>query len=206
MAPVLVGEDRLGRGDRPGDAEVGVVEGQAAVAFGRVEIGDLVDHLGVGLERAVGVREARRAPTAAPSSRRTAWPRHAGRKVGEPRRMSTATSKMAPRTTRTSLPWACGSIWKCRPRRTPLAAGERVVVLHERLADAGGGQHRAVVGLGEEAARIAEDRRGDEHHLRDGQRLDVDRHARPRISAPLLAEQGRQGNAPAIFGYRGNDL
>ena len=30
MAPVLVGQDRLGCGDRPFDAEVGIVEGKAA--------------------------------------------------------------------------------------------------------------------------------------------------------------------------------
>ena len=34
--------------------------------------------------------------------------------------MSTVTSKAEPLTTRTSLPWACGSSWS-RPRSTPLA-------------------------------------------------------------------------------------
>src|SRR6185437_17108333 len=33
-----------------------------------------------------------------------------------------ATSKIAPFSTLTSLPWACGAFWKCRPRTVPLRA------------------------------------------------------------------------------------
>ena len=36
--------------------------------------------------------------------------------------MSTATSQIAPRTTRISLPWALGAICRCRPRTTPRSA------------------------------------------------------------------------------------
>ena len=39
--------------------------------------------------------------------------------VGDPRRMSTATSSTAPSTTRTSFPCACSPRWKWSPRSTP---------------------------------------------------------------------------------------
>src|SRR5262245_37876277 len=85
-------------------------------------------------------------------------------------------------------------------------AGQRMVVLHEGLTYARSGQRRAIVGLGEEAALIAKDRRGDELHLRDRQRLDFDWHVSPAISAPLLAEPRRRANAPKRLGYRGNRI
>ena len=42
--------------------------------------------------------------------------------VGDPRRISTATSRMDPRVTRSSFAWACGGAWKCSPRITPFLA------------------------------------------------------------------------------------
>jgi hypothetical protein len=36
--------------------------------------------------------------------------------------MSTATSKIAPRSTRTSFACACGGFWKCSPRIVPARA------------------------------------------------------------------------------------
>ena len=57
---VLVGQHRGGRRDRPGDAEIGIVPQHAAIVRRRVGARHLVEHLGVGLERAEAVREADR--------------------------------------------------------------------------------------------------------------------------------------------------
>src|SRR5215475_5136714 len=70
MTPILVGENSLGISQRPGDTEVGIVPCQTAITFGRVEVGDLIDHLRLGLERAKAVRKALGNPKLGPVLRR----------------------------------------------------------------------------------------------------------------------------------------
>ena len=119
-AAVALGHDQLELCG-PLDPHRGVVEAEARLAH-RVVVGrDLVDHVRHVRRHAEAVREAvRRMQEAAvalvvvdsPSQRP---------KVSEPGRMSTMTSRIAPRAQRTSLAWPG---WKCMPRSTP-RAGER---------------------------------------------------------------------------------
>src|ERR1700712_5052422 len=62
LPPVLVGKPDAGGIDRPSDAKRGVVPFEAPIALRGVIIGDLVDHLGIGLKRAISMRKPRRNP------------------------------------------------------------------------------------------------------------------------------------------------
>src|SRR6195952_239051 len=62
LLPVLVGKPDAGRIDRPSDAKRGVVPLEAPIALRGVVIGDLVDHLGIGLKRTISMRKPRRNP------------------------------------------------------------------------------------------------------------------------------------------------
>ena len=106
MGGVLRGEDGRDAGVGPVDAEGGVVEAEAALGFLAVEVVALVGEEGVKNWRRLSAE--RRTATCLP-------------KVGEPLRMSTATSQTAPRRTRTSLAWAWGPACQWRPRTTPRA-------------------------------------------------------------------------------------
>src|SRR5271166_5772075 len=63
---VLVRQDRLAWRDRPGDGECRVVPDHPALGLPIPRCGDLVDHLGVRLERAVAVQQSRRNPELLP--------------------------------------------------------------------------------------------------------------------------------------------
>src|ERR1700742_1146479 len=62
LLPVLVGKPDAGRIGRPFDAKRRVVPLEAPIALRGVVIGDLVDHLGIGLKRAISMRKPRRNP------------------------------------------------------------------------------------------------------------------------------------------------
>ena len=82
--------------------------------------------------------------------------------------MSTITSKIAPRTQRTSF--ACPG-WKCIPRTIPRREREWLSWT-KRLVDAEFGEHAAAVGLEEEAALVAvDDRREQQGSVELGQEL-----------------------------------
>src|SRR5262245_40117196 len=58
MRPILVRQNSLRPGQRPGNAKVRIIPRQAPIALGGVKIRHLVDHLGLGLERTKTVRKA----------------------------------------------------------------------------------------------------------------------------------------------------
>src|SRR6185437_3412910 len=60
MPAVLVRQHRFGEIDAPGDAERGIVEGQAPVVRRRIDVGDLVEHFAIRLQGAEAMREADR--------------------------------------------------------------------------------------------------------------------------------------------------
>src|SRR6185295_1341203 len=62
LLPVLLGKPDAGRIDRPSDAKRGVVPLQTPITLRGVVVGDLVDHLGIGLKRAISMRKACRNP------------------------------------------------------------------------------------------------------------------------------------------------
>src|ERR1700712_2804303 len=66
LLPVLVGKPDAGGIDRPSDAKGSVVPFEAPIAIRGVVIGDLVDHLGIGLKRTISMRKARRNPYLGP--------------------------------------------------------------------------------------------------------------------------------------------
>ena len=119
------------------------------------------------------------------------WP-----KVGEPWRMSTATSKTSPCRTWTSLPWASGLL--VVETAQDAARGEREVVLDE------GRETRFGVALGlpgfhEEAAIVAEDFRFE--HQDAGQRRVDDVH-----SDSLSLQDAAQVGAVAVAERFGESL
>ena len=99
-------------------------------------------------------------PFSAESSTATCCP-----KVGEPARMSTATSRMRPRTTRTSLSWAKGWLWKCRPRSVPTSCDSEWLICTKSRSIPCFGKAPAVPDFREEAARIADAARRDDLHV-----------------------------------------
>ena len=126
-----VGEARgggvLGRegrvGDRPGDADGGVVPGhRQLVVRGR--------RSRCTCTRRARARSTTQKPWAKPGGTQS-WRKFSPERtkpthlpnVGEPRRMSTATSNISPSTARTSLPWGLRSC-ACSPRRVPRAEYE----------------------------------------------------------------------------------
>src|SRR5262245_10731724 len=58
MLRILWRQDRLMRCNRPGDGESRIIPFEASVALGCIVVRDLVEHLGIGLERAETVGEA----------------------------------------------------------------------------------------------------------------------------------------------------
>ena len=118
-----------------------------------VEVGALVLDLGDRAERRRSRARSRAGCSTAGSSRPTASPPTQRPKVGEPRRTSTATSKISPSMTRTSLP--CGRRHLQVQAAQRAADRARVVVLDERPVDAGCAVLLGVVGLEEEAAGVA---------------------------------------------------
>lgn len=102
-------------------------------------------------------------------------------KVVEPWRMSTATSQAAPRTTRTSLPWACGAALVVQAAQHILVA-DRVVVLHEIHVEAGGfAETGEVEALEERAALVLEYARFEHHEPFDVEAGDLHQRASLRI-------------------------
>ena len=121
----------------------------------RVVVGGLlVEHVRHLAEHAEAVGEADRHVELAHVSSSSSTPSHSPY-VGEPRRRSTATSRIRPRAQRTSLATPA-PIWKCMPRTHP-ARRARVVVLDELLlrGDPRLGVPLVAVGLAEEAPLVA---------------------------------------------------
>ena len=81
--------------------------------------------------RARSLRECRALGRSSASS---STPNH-GPRVGDPRRRSTATSKIAPRVQRTSFASSCGARWKCMPRSVPAAGSARRCTARARSRD-----------------------------------------------------------------------
>ena len=93
--------------------------------------------------------------------------------------MSTATSRIAPRDHADQLGLGERGDLVVQAAHGAGADGQRMVVLHELVGDAGRGKGPAAVGLREEAAIVAEPVRHDEPDLRDRQWSDRDRHDAP---------------------------
>ena len=93
---------RLDRRDRPFDAQARIRPVNAAVVIGGIDLVDLIENYAIGLQRAEAVSKSSRDQELIPcrllSSIATCFP-----KLDDERRRSTATSKMLPRSTRTSL-------------------------------------------------------------------------------------------------------
>ena len=114
----------------------------------------------------------------------------------EPGRMSTSTSRIAPRAQRTSFAMPG---WKCIPRSTP-APGARVVVLHPLVVDAELGQSRRAERLEEEAALVAVHDRARSGPGPPGVSPGVSRgsegiHVGPRSAAPARATRWPRARA-----------
>ena len=127
---VLRRQGRVAR--RPGDADRRIVPGHRELVLGVVEVGALVLDVDVLAQDAEAVGEAGRDPELAEVLAGEDEPTHLP-KVGEPRRMSTATSNISPATARTSLPWG-SSAARGAPAACP--GPTRVVVLDEGAGDA----------------------------------------------------------------------
>ena len=76
-------------------------------------------------------------------------------KVGELRRMSTATSRIPPRITRTSFVLGHGRQLVVQAADDAFFGGKRMIVLHEIAAEASLFQQAGVENLGKEAAVVA---------------------------------------------------
>lgn len=87
--------------------------------------------------------------------------------------MSTATSRMRPLVTRTSLSCAKGADWKCKPRSVPICPEKRMIVLDESEVDPRCSHVGLLVDLGEEAAMVAMLLRDDDLHCWDGSGLNA---------------------------------
>ena len=112
-------------------ADVGVVPGEAPLERGVVVGRAAVDDVGDVADDHEAVGEADRAGRLAVGPRRRARTASQRPKVGEPRRMSTATSRIAPRAQRTSLAWPRADREVHAAQDPPRRA--RVVVLHPLL-------------------------------------------------------------------------
>ena len=146
-----------------GDAGIG------GAVIGRV---GLVEHLGIGLERAVAMREAARHPHLPPVGRaqlgRDMLP-VGGRALPDvDRDIEDGAARHAHQ-----LALGRGRALEMQSAQHEGGGGDGVVVLHEIGVDAVRGEGAARPHLAEEAARIAVPRRFDEQHLRDGQALDL---------------------------------
>jgi hypothetical protein len=108
----------LGHGQRPLDADLGVVVGDPALGLVVVVARLLVDDVGSVGEHAEAVREADRA-VGHPHVLVGQFEGLHSPNVGEPRRMSTITSTIVPVAQRTSLAAPPGLTWKCIPRTIP---------------------------------------------------------------------------------------
>ena len=152
----------IGQGTR----ELRIVPDHAALRLPVPRRGDLVDHLGVRLERAVAVQQSRRDPELLPVLRRQhgAGMLPVGRRAAPdihrdiPDRAAHHADQLALRV-RPDL--------QVQPAHHAAVGRSRVVVLHERPGDAGLGEALLVPGLGEEAAPIEETRRGQQQHARE---------------------------------------
>ena len=102
MRPIFVGDQRFVCRHRPSDGERRVVPQQAAIVFGRVIGTYFVNDFGIRLQRAITMGEPfGNEDLAPPDSAQHSC--EMATKLGEPQRMSTATSKIEPAVTRNSF-------------------------------------------------------------------------------------------------------
>jgi len=162
---VAVGQQGLAH--RPGNPKGRVIPDDASLVGRAIDVTGLVQHLRFVGENTEAMRETGGDIKAGGSSPRSTLPPPTARRCTSPTRMSTATSQIAPRTTRISFTWSAGGSWKCRPRSV-CPTGSGMVILHKQGVDSLALQCLPVVALQEEASRIAEDaRRQDEAHRAD---------------------------------------
>ena len=107
------------RRNGPVDAKVRIVPGDAEIMLRRIEICDLVNHLGVGFERHETMGEAdgnEELPPVLPGELYRHMTAEGRRRASEVDRY---VENAAAGRREFSLSWAKGGVWKCRPRIVP---------------------------------------------------------------------------------------